>query len=249
VPRILFTIEYLGTRYAGWQRQTNAIAIQQLFEEALEIVFGRPVTAVGAGRTDAGVHALAQRAHADVPFDIPARGLVLGLNSHLPPDIRVKDAVEVGVEFHSRFAAIRKTYLYQIWNAPVASVYFGATHAHVRRVLDIESMRVASRAFVGTHDFKSYTVADPEVASTERTIESVDVSVAMPRIRIRFAANGFLRYQVRRMAGMLIEIGQGQLPVSAAAEALEPTFGPARWTADACGLLLERVDYPVGAVL
>jgi len=107
--RILFTLQYLGTRYAGWQTQTNAVGVQQVVEAALAKLFGAPMRVEGAGRTDAGVHARAQRAHADVPFEIPTRGLILGINDLLPHDIRVTAAERVADDFHCRFEAKAKT--------------------------------------------------------------------------------------------------------------------------------------------
>lgn len=242
--RVLFTVEYLGTRFSGWQRQTNAPSIQQHLEEALEKTFKVPVVIEGAGRTDAGVHALAQRAHADVPFSIPERGLVLGLNTLLPDDIRVKAAREVAPDFHCRFHAKTKTYLYQIWNGPTVSVFHKETHAFVPRPLDVDAMQDAGRALVGHHDFRSFSVPEPEVTSTWRTMSAVEVCDRRPRLQIRVSANGFLRYMVRRIAGLLIQIGTGAMPADATAAALEPTFAESRWTAPANGLVLEDVSYP-----
>jgi tRNA pseudouridine38-40 synthase len=245
MPRFLFTIEYLGTRFSGWQRQTNAPSIQQHVEEALERMFGQRIVLEGAGRTDAGVHALAQRAHADVPFHVPERGMILGLNTQLPDDIRIKAAHEVGEEFHCRFHAKTKTYLYQVWNAQTVSVFHKETHAFVPRPLDVAAMREAALALPGRHDFRSFTVPEPEVTSTWRTIHSVDVSDRRPRVQLRVAANGFLRYMVRRIAGLLIQVGAGALPVTAVRDALEPSFAESRWTAPANGLVLESVSYPL----
>jgi tRNA pseudouridine38-40 synthase len=233
--QILFTIQYLGTRYGGWQRQINAPSIQQTVEEALEKIFSAPVRLHGAGRTDAGVHALAQRAHADVPFDIPARGLVLGLNQLLPHDIRMTAAEHVADDFHARFSAKSKTYEYRIWNAEVADVFAEETHAHVARTLDVDAMRSAAQAVIGTHDFRAFTVAEPEVESTVRTVQAIDVVREGNAIRITITADGFLRYMVRRIAGSLIEVGRGR------AEAL--SFDEARWTAPAKGLVLVEVGY------
>jgi tRNA pseudouridine38-40 synthase len=233
--RVLFTLQYLGTRYGGWQRQTNAPSIQQTVEEALEQLFNTPVRLHGAGRTDAGVHALAQRAHADVPFDIPPRGLVLGLNQLLPSDIRVTSAEPVAEDFHARFSAKSKTYEYRIWNAEVADVFAQETHAHVARALDVARMKAAAEAVVGAHDFAAFTVADPEVESTVRTVRSIEVVGDGPAIRITITADGFLRYMVRRIAGSLIEVGRGRM------EAV--SFDEARWTAPARGLVLVEVGY------
>lgn len=233
--RVLFTLQYLGSRYGGWQRQENALSIQQVFEEALAKMFAAPLRVHGAGRTDAGVHALAQRAHVDVPFEIPARGLILGLNQHLPYDIRVTRAVTVADDFHARFSAKSKTYQYRIWNAEVADVFSQETHAHMAKPLDVDAMQRAAQMLVGTHDYRAFTVADPEVDSTVRTITAIDVARHGDAIHITASADGFLRYMVRRIAGSLIEVGRGRT------DAL--SFDEARWTAAAKGLVLVEVGY------
>jgi tRNA pseudouridine38-40 synthase len=233
--RVLLTVQYLGTRYGGWQRQVNATSIQQVIEEVLEKIFSASIRLHGAGRTDAGVHALAQRAHADVPFEIPPRGLVLGLNQLLPYDIRITQAESVADDFHARFSATSKTYEYRIWNAEVADVFAQETHAHVARELDVEKMRDAAKAVIGTHDFAAFTVAEPEVESTVRTVRSIEVIKDGNTIRIPITADGFLRYMVRRIAGSLIEVGRGRM------DAL--SFEEARWTAPAKGLVLLAVRY------
>ena len=234
--RVLFTIQYLGTRYGGWQRQLNAASIQQTLEEALEKTFGTEIRLHGAGRTDAGVHAAAQRAHADVPFEIPPRGLTLGLNALLPEDIRIVNAEAVAGDFHARFSAKSKTYEYRIWNGDVADVFAAETHAHVTRPLDADGMQSAAQLLCGTHDFAVFTVADPEVSSTVRTIESMSVVRDGAAVRITATADGFLRYMVRRIAGSLIRVGHGQLDA-------RELFGEARWTAPARGLVLRDILY------
>ncbi len=234
--RLLLTIQYLGSRYGGWQTQTNALGIQQVIEEALARIYAEPVRIHGAGRTDAGVHAAAQRAHFDAPFEIPPRGLVLGVNQLLPADIRITAAEPVADDFHARFSAKAKTYAYRIWNAEVADVFAAETHAHVAKALDERAMHDVAQQLAGTHDFAAFTVADPEVASTTRSIRSIDVRRDGDVIRITITADGFLRYMVRRIAGSLIEIGRGKL-------ASDAMWREARWTAPARGLTLENVNY------
>jgi tRNA pseudouridine38-40 synthase len=234
--RLLLTIQYLGTRYSGWQLQAGAASVQQTVEEALEKIFKQPLRVHGAGRTDAGVHALAQRAHADIPFAIPPRGLVLGLNQALPPDVRVTRAEEVADDFHARFSAKSKTYEYRIWNAEVADVFAAETHAHVAQLLDAHRMHEAAQQLAGTHDFKVFTVADPETSTTTRTMTSIEVTRHHDRILITVTADGFLRYMVRRIAGSLIETGRGRLDPAA-------LFDEARWTAPAKGLVLREIHY------
>jgi tRNA pseudouridine38-40 synthase len=234
--RLLLTLQYLGTRYGGWQLQTNAPSVQQVLEEALAKIFNAELRVHGAGRTDAGVHAAAQRAHVDVPFAIPPRGVVLGLNQILPPDVRVTRVEEVADDFHARFSAKSKIYEYRIWNAEVADVFAAATHAHVAARLDGPLMHQAAQALAGTHDYKAFTVADPEVQSTVRTISGIALVRNGERVIMTVSADGFLRYMVRRIAGSLIEIGRGRLDPDA-------LFAEARWTAPAKGLVLREIRY------
>jgi len=234
--RLLFTLQYRGTHYGGWQFQANTPSVQQVVEEALGRMFQQNIRLHGAGRTDAGVHAEAQRAHADVPFEIAPRGLILGINQLLPHDIRVTAVETVADDFHARFDAKGKTYAYRIWNAEVADVFTAETHAHVAQPLDAAAMHGAARALIGTHDFKVFTVADPEVSSTVRTIESISVVRDGDRITLTVSADGFLRSMVRRIAGSLIEIGRGKMDAGR-------LFDEARWTAPAKGLVLVEVRY------
>jgi tRNA pseudouridine38-40 synthase len=241
--RILLTIQYLGTRYAGWQTQANATGVQQIIEGVLTTVFGETVRIEGAGRTDSGVHARAQRAHADVPFALPRKAFLRGCNDLLPEDIRIVDAEEVAGTFHCRFATHTKTYEYRIWNGEVADVFRHETHAHIGQALDAAVMHRAAQLLIGEHDFKAFTVASPEVSSTVRRISQADVQRSGDALKISLTADGFLRYMVRRIAGSLIEIGRGKLDGEALARSLEPSFEAARWTAPAKGLCLARVDY------
>jgi tRNA pseudouridine38-40 synthase len=233
--RFLLTIQYLGTRFAGWQLQANALTVQQVLEETFGSMFGAPLRVEGSGRTDAGVHARAQRAHVDIPVPIEPRGLILGANNLLPHDVRIVAAEVVADDFHARFAARGKRYVYRIWNAAVADVFTFETHAHVAQRLDAERMHAAAQALAGTHDFRAFTVTEPEVATTVRTIRSASVARDGDAIRIELAADGFLRYMVRRIAGTLIEIGRGKLPPD--------VFADARRTAPAKGLTLWEVEY------
>jgi tRNA pseudouridine38-40 synthase len=234
--RLLFTIQYRGTHYGGWQMQANAPSVQQVMEEALGRMFNQNIRLHGAGRTDAGVHAEAQRAHADVPFEIPSRGLILGINQLLPHDVRVTAVETVAEDFHARFDAKGKTYAYRIWNAELADVFAAETHAHVASQLDVDVMQDVAQSLVGTHDFKVFTVADPEVSSTIRTIGTISVVRDGERVILTVSADGFLRSMVRRIAGSLIEIGRGKL-------AKDALFAEARWTAPAKGLVLVEVRY------
>lgn len=243
MPRVLFTIRYLGTHYAGWQTQTNAVGIQQVIEGAISTLFKQPIKIEGAGRTDSGVHAHGQRAHADLPIEMDRRGILLGLNNLLPRDIRLVDVEPVAPDFHSRFNAKRKTYVYQIWNNPITDPFADATHAHIPQRLDLERMIEAARPLVGFHDFRSFTVANPKVSTTWRTIFSAELDADGNTIRFTVVADGFLRFMVRRIVGSLLEVGYGKQTVGILGDALEPGFGEARWTAPANGLILANVEY------
>ncbi len=234
--RILLTLQYLGTRYAGWQSQVNATAVQNVVEDVMTKVYGLPIRIEGASRTDSGVHAAAQRAHADVPFAIAPRGLMRGMNDLLPPDIRVTAVDEVAGDFHCRHRATRKTYVYAIWNDEVADVFAAETHAHVAQRLDAARMHDAAQVLRGQHDFRAFTVAEPEVSSTVRTIADLAVTRKGPVVAITVSADGFLRYMVRRIAGSLIEIGRGRIEAGA-------ILDEARWTAPAKGLTLVEVSF------
>jgi len=234
--RLLLTLQYLGTHYAGWQAQANATGVQQVVEEALARVFGCEVRIHGAGRTDAGVHAAGQRAHFDAPFAIAPRGLMLGINQYLPHDIRVLAAEEVADTFHVRFDAKSKTYTYRIWNSPYADVFTFETHAHIASKLDEARMLEAASQLLGEHDFAPFTVADPEVSSTVRTLSRAEIARDGQAIAITVTADGFLRYMVRRIAGSLIEVGRGKLDPAM-------ILNEARWTAPAKGLTLVDVGY------
>jgi tRNA pseudouridine38-40 synthase len=241
--RILLTLQYLGTRYAGWQAQANATGVQQVVEGALETIYGSPIRIEGASRTDSGVHAEMQKAHADVPFEIAARGLRRGLNDLLPDDIRITGIETVADDFQCRHRAKLKTYVYRIWNAEVADVFRMETHAHVAQSLDAALMHDVAQALDGEHDFRAFTVAAPEVSSTIRTIDSIAVVRDGPLVSMTVTADGFLRYMVRRIAGSLIEIGRGKLEPDALQRSLEPSFESARWTAPAKGLTLIEIRY------
>lgn len=241
--RILFTIQYLGTRYAGWQRQKNALSVQEVLESALSRLCNETVRVEGAGRTDSGVHALAQRAHADISILADSRGIILGANDLLPHDIRIVAAEPVADDFHCRFEASSKSYRYSVWNDPVADAFHFETSAHVAQPLDAARMDAAAAVLVGQHDFRAFTVMAPEVSSTIRTVSRAGVKRDGRSVLFTITADGFLRFMVRRIAGLLIEIALGRLPLEAVADALEPRFQASRWAAPAKGLTLVEIAY------
>lgn len=241
---IKLTIEYDGTAYAGWQVQPNGLAIQQVMEEALAKLLGAPVRLHSSGRTDAGVHARGMVAAFQTESSIPIRAFSDGLNSLLPRDIAVREAVEAPLGFHPRFDAVGKHYRYTIYNSirrsPLARLYAW----HLRGPLDLAAMREAGRGFVGEHDFASFRTAGCAARTTVRRIDTVEISTDGDFINIDVKGSGFLRNMVRIMVGTLVEIGLGRLPVSHVAACLEEPGRGAGATAPPHGLSLVEVYYP-----
>jgi tRNA pseudouridine38-40 synthase len=241
------TIQYDGTEYVGWQRQDTGISIQGLLEDALERIEGHAVTVHGAGRTDAGVHALGQVAHVHLDATHDAGTLTRALNATLPPDVRVLETVDAEPDFHARFNASGKVYEYRILNAPIVSPFAHRYVWHFAAPLDLGAMRQASAALVGRRDFASFQGAGSAVASTERTITRLewhDGGGYDHPITMRIEGDGFLRHMVRNVVGTLVEVGTGRWPAPIVEEivhARDRTLaGP---TAPARGLFLVRVLY------
>ncbi|MDD3212557.1 MAG: tRNA pseudouridine(38-40) synthase TruA, partial [Eubacteriales bacterium] len=203
--RILLTISYDGTAYAGWQRQLNAVAVQQRVEEALFRLTGEHIGVTGASRTDAGVHALGQRAHFDTGGSIPADRFPYALNTCLPPDIRVLAGREVNGCFHARFDAKGKQYTYRIHNAPHASALYRNLTAHVPVPLNVEAMRAALPQLLGTHDFAAFQASGGTAKTTVRTLLSISLTQNGDDLTLLVRGNAFLYNMVRIIAGTLIE--------------------------------------------
>jgi len=242
--RVRLTIEYDGTAYAGWQRQENALAVQQVVEEALRKLTGHEHTITGASRTDAGVHAFGQIAHFDAIGRIPAEKYAYALNTVLPDDVRIRASQEVPDDFHARFSAKGKWYRYCIYNDAHASAILRNTHAHVMYPLDIEAMRREAAYAVGTHDFNAFAASGSVVKDTVRTIYSVEVEKHEQKVEIHVKGNGFLYNMVRILAGTLIGVGTGKLEEGAIRRALETGSRlDLGMTAPARGLTLMEVYY------
>ena len=245
--RVLLTIEYDGSAYCGWQRQLNGPSVQQKVEEALFKVTGERIGITGASRTDAGVHALGQRAHFDMESAIPADKLPFALNTKLPRDIRVTAGIEANARFHARFDAAGKEYGYLIYNRRHPSALLRDLSAHVSVRLDESAMERACRHLPGTHDFAAFQAAGGTAKTTIRRIDSVSVGRQGDEIRLVIYGTAFLYNMVRIIAGTLIYVGQGRLPEDVFARAIETgdrlQLGP---TAPPQGLCLNRVDYGGG---
>lgn len=242
--RIQLIVEYDGTNYAGWQRQANALAVQQVIEEKLKKLTGEVIVLHGASRTDAGVHALGQSAHFDTDSRIPGEKFSYALNALLPRDIRVRESRDVPPDFHARFSTKGKRYRYLFWDAPHAGALNRDTHAHSIYPLDDALMRREAQVLVGTHDFKAFAASGSVVKDTVRTIWRTDVDRDGHEVRLIVEGSGFLYNMVRIIAGTLRDVGSGKLESGALARAIESgdrlDLGV---TAPAHGLTLMEVFY------
>ena len=246
--RLKLIVAYDGGPFAGWQSQANGNGIQDHLETAFQRICSERVRVHGAGRTDAGVHALAQCAH----VDLPARRYgtdrwVSALNGVLPPTIRIMRCQFVSESFHARFSAKGKVYRYRIWNADVLPPLENGRAWHVRNPLDPGAMASAAKEFFGRHNFASFAAnRGAPVANTVRTISRVHLSQAGPRLTIDIEGDGFLYKMVRLMVGTLVRIGSGMTSPNEIRARLEtPRKGNrhGRNAAPAAGLFLIRVRY------
>jgi tRNA pseudouridine38-40 synthase len=247
--RFKLTIEYAGTRYSGWQIQKNARTVQGEIDRAARTVTSRnDFELYGSGRTDAGVHALAQVAHLDVATSLPAETLVRRLNDELPADINILGVEPVPHRFHARHDAVARRYLYQIARRRTA---FAKPYVWwVKEPLDVARMRRAAPAFTGMRDFQSFAARDQPDAdersgrSTVVLVDRLDIFADGDLVLVAIEGSHFLWKMVRRIVGVLVEIGRGGLePAAAATFMSESSAAPARLTAPPSGLFLERVFY------
>ena len=246
MPTFRLTLEYDGTDFAGWQSQRQGErTVQDTLAAALAEIAGQPVRVLGAGRTDAGVHAEGQVAAAAFATRLDAGTLARALNAKLPADLTVVGASLAADGFDPRREARGKLYRYALWNGSAPSPLRRRRFHHVREPLDVAAMASAATALVGRHDFASFRAAGSPAAATTRTLERAAVEgEARGEIRFELEGDGFLRHMVRNIVGTLLEVGlgrraSGSLPALLAAR----DRGAAGPTAPACGLTLVRVDY------
>jgi tRNA pseudouridine38-40 synthase len=241
--RFKLTLEYAGTRYSGWQIQKNAKTIQGELDRAIRQVTGvREFELYGSGRTDAGVHALRQVAHLDVDTTIPAEALRRRINEELPSDINLLSVEKVRHRFHARHDAMARSYVYLI--ARRRTAFAKPFVWWVKEDLDLTRMRRLAARFVGLHDFQSFSDDDPDEKSTEVLVDSLELHEDGDLIVVHIEGSHFIWRMVRRLVGVLVAVGKGQLSEQEAAEFLQAKSElPARLTAPASGLFLERVYY------
>jgi tRNA pseudouridine38-40 synthase len=211
MPRYALTIEYDGGPFVGWQRQLNGASIQARLEDAVFAVNGARVVVHGAGRTDAGVHALGQVAHVDLVKDWPCDRLRDALNAHLKPDpIAICHVESVSLAFEARFSAIRRHYRYLIDNRRAPLTLTLGRAWHVKWSLDAQAMHEAAQSLLGRHDFTTFRASECQASSPIRTLERLDVRRSGERIEIDVSARSFLHNQVRSIAGSLEHVGSGK---------------------------------------
>src|SRR6266568_6795383 len=242
--RLKITVAYDGTGFAGWQSQSHRNTIQDHLERAFERISGKPARVHGAGRTDAGVHALAQCAHVDLPDDrLSSARWTEALNALLPPSIRVLRCRYVSNDFHARLSAKGKIYRYRIWSAPVLPPFEYRRAWHVTRPLDLDVLRRAAKCFVGTHDFAGFAAnRGRQEKTTIRTIYSVRVRQMGFCVTVDFDGDGFLYKMVRLIVGSLVQCALGKTRIEDLTGRLDSgARTSARFAAPAEGLFLIRV--------
>ncbi len=245
MPRYRLTLEYDGRAFVGWQRQATGPSVQEVLEEAIAAFCGERTTVCAAGRTDAGVHALAQVAHVDLARTFPPERVAGALNAHLRPHpVAVLEARRVSEDFHARFSATERRYLYRILNRRAPPALERGRVWHVARPLDAERMQEAAGLLVGRHDFSSFRDSQCQARSPLKTLRHLHVRRSGEIVEIRAAARSFLHHQVRNMVGTLVLVGGGKRPVGWVAEVLAARdrrrAGP---TAPAEGLYFAGVEY------
>jgi len=246
---VRLTLAYVGTRYAGWQRQANALAVQQVLEEALAALTGETVRTVGAGRTDAGVHADGQTVSLRLERAFPLAGLVHGTNHFLPPDIRVLAAREAPAGYDAQRDAVAKVYRYRLDRRRVPPPATAPFVVAAPPGLAPEPLAEAARALAGEHDFSAFVLAGAATRTTVRRIHAASWEEQGPELVFRISGEGFLRGMVRALVGTQLEIATGTRSLAGWGALLAGgRRGEAGPTAPAHGLCLERVLYPGDAV-
>ncbi|HJT65801.1 MAG TPA: tRNA pseudouridine(38-40) synthase TruA [Pyrinomonadaceae bacterium] len=243
-------IQYDGTDFHGWQSQEGFRTVQGELERALSLLEGKSVNVYGSGRTDAGVHAEGQVASVELEREITPQKLRAAINGNVCRDVRVLAAEPVSPEFHARYSARGKTYLYRVVNAPVMSPFWLRYAYHEARPLDLAQIKTAAELFLGCHDWTAFSAAQSDVEDRVRTITGLDVAERLDErshstlIEIKVSAEGFLRYMVRSIAGALMAVGRGELDCAAIVQAIETGVRPViAATAPAHGLTLLSVKY------
>ena len=242
--RYFIYLGYNGKKFCGWQIQPNGTTVQQSIEDALATLLRRPVPIVGAGRTDAGVHALGQVANFHTEAAMSVEEILEYCNRYLPEDIAVVDVSEAAPRFHSRLNATGKRYRYRIINSQIPDVFWRRYATEEPEALDLDAMRKAAELLLGEHDFKAFTSAKKSKKSTVRRIDEIRIERIENRVEFVFTGNGFLHHMIRILMGTLLEVGKGIRTPESMTEVLNSgdraKAGP---LVPAKGLVLEEVFY------
>ena len=243
--RVAAVVEYDGTEYAGWQSQAHAVSIQDAVEAALSFVAGQPITAICAGRTDRGVHAVGQVIHFDTDALRTPRAWVLGANTKLSPSIALQWAAEVPSAFHARHKAIRRIYRYAILNRSSRSALQRTRAAWIPRPLDAAAMHSAAQVLIGEHDFSAFRSVECQSKTAIRRIDAIEVTRHGDYLWLEISANAYLHHMVRNIVGTLVDVQREANPAAAMLTVLKSADRrSAGATAPAAGLYLWRVEYP-----
>ena len=241
---LLLTLAYNGAAYHGWQRQNNAVTVQQVVEESLSALLGEDITVNGCSRTDAGVHAKTYCLTFGTETAIPPMGLIRGLNDRLPGDIAVRECREMPADFHARFSCKGKEYLYIVHNSEIKDPFYKDTAMRWRYPIDAELLDREAKDFIGEHDFKAFCSADCDKENTVREIYSYDVCREGELVRFTVSGSGFLYNMVRITVGTLLYIGEGKLPRGSIPQLIKSRDRTlAGKTVEPGGLYLNRVFY------
>ena len=244
---IKLTIEFDGTTYYGWQIQKEEPTVQQILQDTISRILNRPVTLYGAGRTDAGVHALGQVANFHTDAAMGVEDLRRALNSLIPKDIAVRKAEEVDARFNARYSATSRTYWYLIWNSPLRSAFYQRYSWQIVTPLDIDAMRKAAACLIGVHDFSSLQGADKENGHAVREIMAIHFKRTRNHLIIfSITANAFVKHMVRNIAGTLVDAGKGTMSPEEFKNILERKDRTlAGITAPPQGLFLKKIYYKI----
>lgn len=244
-------IAYDGTEYCGWQVQPNALSIQELIEQKLKILTKERTPITGAGRTDAGVHAIGQVAHFKSPIELETSSIKNSLNGMLPKSIRILEICEVSLDFHARYSAINKVYHYHLNLGPVQDPFERLYSWNVTNPLNLNQMEEAISYLLGTHDFSAFANEATQGAAKKnpiRTLKKISITPERTGVRLEFEAESFLYKMVRNLTGTLVEVGKGKRKPKEILEILESKDRRrAGRAAPAKGLFLVKIDYPTFA--
>ena len=244
MKRIMLTVAYNGTNYHGWQIQNNGITVQETLQNAIEKVLGKSISIHGCSRTDAGVHAKMFCCHLDCDDNIPFDAFLRGVNSVLPPDIAILNCEDVAEDFHARFNAKGKTYVYNILNSNKKDPFLMPFVWQIERPLDTEKMNEFCKTLIGTHDFYGFSSSGRTVENTVRTVSECSVTKENDIVKLKITGDGFLYNMVRIITGTAVDVSDGRLDVNCALSVFETKSREmAGVTAPPQGLFLEKVYY------